>query len=58
MVKYKLTYTANPPINTNTYCTLQVSPYHTKQIRSPTALLSVYDVFVQRMTSSIPDQLN
>ena len=32
-------------------------PYHTKN-QSLTALLSVYDVFVQKMSSSIPDQLN
>ena len=56
MVKYKLTYTANPPINTNTYCTLQVIRI-TRKNQSPTALLSVYDVFVQKMTSSIPTEL-
>ena len=34
------------------------NPYHMKKNQSPTALLSVCDVFVQKMTSSIPDQLN
>ena len=47
MVKYKLTYTANPPINTNTYYTLQVIRI-TRKNQSPTALLSVYDVFCSK----------
>ena len=58
MEKEQLNYTANPPIN-NTYYTLQVILIARKNQFPSTALLSVqYDVFVQKMTSSIPDQLN
>ena len=53
----KLTYTANPPININTYYTFQVILILiTRKTQFPTALLSVYDVFVQKMTYSKPDQ--